>query len=110
MVGGVVSQSGVAPLVVVVGNIVAEFKARFLQAGEATAVKQFGFEPAPAGLGLGVVVAVAAPAHARLGAVGGARRLPKRVAVGWLPKVTPRRHFVRMHEEPSRPPHSQGPT
>lgn len=68
VVGGLVAEGGVAPLVLVLGNVMRQFQPRFCQAGKAATVEQFGFEPALKGLGLGVV-AVATPAPALLSAV-----------------------------------------
>jgi hypothetical protein len=49
-----VAERGMPTLAVVVGNVVGKFEAGYLLAGKATAVEQFGLEPAPEGLGQGV--------------------------------------------------------
>ena len=56
-----------APLGVVIGDVVANFELGFGQPGEGAAIEQFGFEAAPKRFGVGV--AVAAPAHALHGPV-----------------------------------------
>jgi len=58
VVGGVVAEGRVASFGVVVGDVVADFKPGFGQAGEAAAVEQFGFEATPKRFSMGVVVAV----------------------------------------------------
>ena len=69
--GRLVANCSVSALGVAVSDGMSAFQARFFQAGEASAIQQFGFEPIPKGPSVGIVVAVAAPTHAGPGAVAG---------------------------------------
>ena len=68
-VWGKVTECGMPPFGVVVGDVVADFQLGFGQAGETAAVEQFGPEPTPKRFGVGVVVTIAAPVHALLNTV-----------------------------------------
>nr|GFD59484.1 hypothetical protein [Tanacetum cinerariifolium] len=71
VVGRVVAECGMASFGIVIGDVVADFKLGFGQAGKGAAVEQFGFEAAPKRFGMRIVVAVAAPAHVLQGPVTG---------------------------------------
>ena len=74
LVMGEIAKGRMSAFGVIIGEIMADFQARFAQTAEAAAVEYFNFEAAPKGFGVGVVVAVAlpgttAPAHALPGPV-----------------------------------------
>jgi len=71
VIRGEVAESRVPPFSIVIGDVMADFQARFGEVAEAAAVEQFGLEAAPKGLGGRIIIAVAAPTHALHGLVAG---------------------------------------
>jgi hypothetical protein len=69
VVGGAIAQGRMSALRIVIGEVMADFQARFREVAEAAAVEQLGLKPTPKGLSVGVIVAVAPAAHALHGLV-----------------------------------------
>ena len=67
VVGGAITERGMAAFSVVIDHVVADCKPGFGQTRKLALVGQFGFRPAPERFGAGIVVAVATPAPTLLG-------------------------------------------